>query len=563
MNNFADNIRNALNNIEKEVPFLDNVLNIKANTNIIKTDGNIFYPEVILKLYNPDGVGIALNAGGNRAFNSGIGFLLALLDIEIESKNALTAAKAVATSSGGSWLTGSYFFAKQTNNLTNDDLLGRPIPLQDINIENLETYNFDKKTFLGYRCIEYIRLIPSYPYGVPNTLNNIWINIISSSYLKPYGLQSKIVSINEKYAKEIKKNNPDINEQDIIVPPPDYPFWICDSSLLYDPIVKEGSTVFPMTTLYSGFPQILSNGSNSIGGNFIYTYAYGCKYPENNNFTNKNSIPTFGDLQNPDLQTNVSIPKYQGYLTLDYMIGMSSAAYGYNTYKISETNLPILRQADIVNPLVNMWCDKDPNNTKVVQAVDGYISGNATGIVSLVARKQKKIISFITPGTYTAVSIEDFDKQLRIGSEISSLYGAAEATNSLSYTSNPNSIQIFEKSKFEDFVQQALARKKSGGVVYVRQKLRVLPNYRNGVDGNYEVDILYIVSQPTDNFNNLLPPEISNQFMDPNSPFYQFPNYPIDTSYTKGQINLLLSFCYAIVMNTELKDIIKSMYLEE
>lgn len=565
-NNFAEDIRNALNNIEKDIPFLDNLLNLEAKATVINTEGKLFYPEVILKLYNPDGVGIALNSGGIRAFNSGMGFLLGLLDIEINGKNALTEAKAIASTSGGSWLIGSYFFAKQTNKLTNDDLLGRPIPVKDISLLTLDTYNFDKSTFLGYTCTEGLNLATPSKDAVPTTVNNIWINSVSKVVLRRYGIDSKIVAFDETYAKTIKKNNPDINEKDIIIPPPDYPFWICDASILYDPTIKEGSTVFPMTTIYSGFPQILSSGSDAIGGNFIETYGYGCKCPSEEVFMSARLSEE--DLVNNSISIiKVSIPKYQGYFTLDYMIGISSAAYGYETYQIAETDFPLLKQADIINPLINMWCNKNQDNTNVVQGVDGYISGNGTGIISLLARGQKKIICFITPGTFSESDPTLLKNQLVIGSEISSLYGRSQATNTTennttTYTSNPNSIQVFERSKFDDFVEQVSERIQTGSVAYAIQKLRVLPNYRNGVEGNYEVKIIYIISQPTVDFNKQLPEDISFQFVDPNSPYYQFPNYPIDKTFTRGQINLLLSFCYYLVHDTELNNIIKEFYLE-
>ena len=556
--NFID-INSVINKKE------NNLQTIKAKAKIyeIKSLGNIPFPEQDLNLiherkFTPNGVSLAFNAGSTRAFTSGIGYVLGLFDIPIGDKNAFTAANYISSASGGSWFLGTYFYGKQANNLTEEEILGRPIPLKLINDLTLNTYNYDKKTFLPqtyYQSNSYLKLITAAIKGPPE---KIWINFCAEKFLKPYNIENKVVSLNKFFADELKLNNPNI--KDVIIPPPEFPYWICDGSLIYSPIVEEGLTVVPMTAMYAGFPQILGSGNEKVGGNLIETFAYGCK------------IPSIKEQLNPDILKNVEIPLNQGYFTLDDMIGISSASYIYETYLISQdtnSNL-ILKNADKLNPTYDLWSYENPNSTKQAQYGDGYLSGGGSGILPLLSRGVKKIICFLSPGSDIVVKPDSVEYYLTttnvFGLAIAPLYGTC--TNSPPFTSNPNSAQVFESKYYQDFINQATARFNSGDVVFVRQKLPVLTNLQNGILGNYEVDLLYIILRTNNNFNSQLPINISSQFTNIFSQFYQFPNYPeaifrdqfID--YPKEKTNLLISYCYWTIQETELKSIIQNFYKE-
>jgi hypothetical protein len=555
--------QNLIQNINVEISNLENNLfNIDAKAKIydINPNSNISFPELDVNLvhsrkFDPNGVSIALNAGSTRATTAGIGYVLGLLDIPIGDTNAFIASNYFSTASGGSWFAGPYFFGKQANNLTDEQILGKPIPLEMINELTLNTYNYDKKTFLPqtyYNSFTFLKLVESTLTSLPD---KIWINFNGKLFLESYNINNKIVALNEYYANELKINNPNI--KDVIIPPPDFPYWISNGSLLYPPIVDKGLTNFAMTAMYAGFLQVLGDGNEKVGGNLIETFAYGCK------------IPSTEELEKPDILKNVKIPVNQGYFTLDDMIGISSANFGYETYTISQypsSNL-ILKNLDKLNPTYDLWCSENPNITNQAQYVDGYLSTSGSGIVPLVARKVKKILSFLTPGPIIDEFIPDLDNDDVIGATIAPLYG--QGNNTPPYTSDPNSVQIFESKYFEDFKIQLVNKVQSNGPVYIRQKLNVLPNYQNGVSGNYEVDILYIILRSNTSFNSQLPISISSQFSQFGSPLYNFPNYSEANfkfqgflDYPKDKSNLLISYCYWCIQQTELKDIIKSFYNE-
>lgn len=531
----------------------ENYINAKAN--IIECNNKYIFPEQDLNLnhsrkFNPKGIGLAINWGSSRAYTSMVGFFLALLGIKIKDKNALLESQYISSVSGGSWFTGTYLFAKETNNLSDSDLLGKPIPVKEINNITLNEYNFNKEIFMWNRILNntnYLNYIISFKTDKPE---NIWIDNAAKIFLEPFNCNKKVISLNKYYGKKIKENNPNISE--ILVPPPEYPFWICNTTLLYTPSIINGCNFVPFTPYYSGFPQIIGEGDDKVGGNLIETFSYGCEIPSNN------------ELNKTDTLKNVNISKDQGYLTLDNLIGTSSAAYAYITYLLSQTKFT--KDISLLNPTYNLWCSESPNNTKISQFGDGVLSDN-TGIISLLGRNVKNIISLITPGSVFPETEEELLNNKDINTSLSPLFGFGKF--SPEFPPNVNAVQVFESSSYKDILDQILYCKKyNNNIIYAKKKLKVMPNKLNGIEGNYEVNLLIIITQLSPYFNNNLPSNISSQFTNPESYYYQFPNYPdiellykvID--YPKGKTNLLLSYTYWLINNTELKDIIKSMYIE-
>jgi hypothetical protein len=533
---------------------IDNVFNFDAKAKIITCNNKIFFPEQDEKLihtrkFDPNGVGITFNAGSTRALTSSIGFILGLKDISIGNSDAFLSSQYISTASGGSWCVGTYYFAKQANNLTDEEILGKPIPLKLINQETLNSYNYDKKTFLPQRYYDSSNYLKFAESLVTSSLDEVWTNSVSKIFLEPYNIQNKIIALNDYYANEIKKNNPDITE--VLIPPPDFPHWICNGCILYGPIRKQGLINIEMTPHYTGLCQVLGKGLEKIGGSLIETFAYGCK------------IPSIEELNKSDLLKNIQIPKSQGYFELKDLLGISSLAFGYGVKNIAESNI-LLGFVDNFNPTFDTWCSETPFLSKKAEYMDGYISGNGSGILALASRNIKKIISFLTPGSDIPLDIAQLANFSVLGSIVSPLYGRYNFPDL--YSDNPNSVKIFESDKFDDFLQQVLNRKNLGGPIYVRQTLKVLPNLIHGIEGNYEVEILFVILQLNTDFNSELPTEITDQFIDPKSRLYQFPCYPEADfqyefiNYSKEQANLLISYTYWMLQNTELKDIIKSFY---
>jgi hypothetical protein len=341
-----------------------------------------------------------------------------------------------------------------------------------------------------------------------------------------------------------------------VLPPKDAPFWVCNASLQDTNVINNGCTQVQFTPLYSGFPQILGSNSDKtlIGGSWVNTYAFGCLAP-NQILSNVFCNPTRLALQ---------VPLYQGGpLTIDNMIGTSSAAYGEYSYQISEA---LFGQLVKLNPIYSFLTPLSPAKQQLSYTADGYIADN-TGIMNLVARNCKYIIAFNnTPDAFNT-SETGF-----CNSSLLPLFGLFTVDGCSNPDNQPNidSVQIFESSSWDSFSQQFIDTTQSGGPCYARAQLQVLPNSQNGIIGNYIVDLLVISLQPSTTFNALVPTDISDTFDDTKGPFPNFPNYATIGAdilkliqLTPSQINLLQCYTYWSIndnTNVSLKNEILDMY---
>lgn len=93
---------------------------------------------------------IAVSGGGSTSYTAMIGYMKAMLDLEVSPcKNAFTASQFISSVSGGSWFTGTYLMAKGTNKYSDIELLGYYIEPENIDFTTLKNINFDNKNFMG------------------------------------------------------------------------------------------------------------------------------------------------------------------------------------------------------------------------------------------------------------------------------------------------------------------------------------------------------------------------------------------------------------------------------
>lgn len=561
-------LTNIFLNVFKEIT-LNNKLNFNLNFENVLVKGNVWntlgksnFPElcpnfVSNKSFKPEGVSLAIGGGGSTAYIAMIGYLRALLELEISpgtGLNAFNSSQFISSNSGGSWFTGTYLFANGSK-FSSTDLLGKYIEPSNINVATLANTNFDNPIFMG-QCIIDAPVIDFMKEGIKKGISTgfLWNYAIGKIFLNNYNLFGTLVSPNTYYASMMNKLNPNLPSP--ALPPSNAPFWICNASLLDKNILQNGITQIQFTPLYSGFPQILGSSSNNtlIGGNWVDTYAFGCLAP--------NSRLTNSGCKSTTLPLNV--PKNQGGpLTLENMIGTSSSAYAYDTLAISEL---LFGKSVKLDPIYNFWSPNNPSVNQQSYTGDGGFSDN-TGILSLVSRKCKYILAFLTPSSTFNSSETGF-----CDSSLLELFGLFTQSSCSDIFKQPNkdSVQIFESSDWPSFSQQFLNTTQSGGPSYARAKLKVLPNAQNGVVGNYNVDLLVISLQPSSNFHSLLPTDITNKFSDSSGEFPNFPIFPIVgpnkfkfIQLTKPQVNLLQSYTYWSIndsSNLALKNEIIDLY---
>ena len=524
--------------------------------NVWITDpNNIQFPEMkqsLYRKYNPEGVSLAFSGGGRRAYSGYIGVLRGLYNIDIYNSNAFIKSQFVSVVSGSAWLLGTFLFANK--NINKDLLLGKSIHPKDITLSTLHNTNFENNDFLGNRLIDVnIQQYLEQAYKKGIRPEYIWSYSIGQIFLKYYGLNDKIMALNDSHAKNIYM----LTKKKPIIPSNNSPFLISNCSIINTTKKKKsGTTIFQVTPYYSGTLNTLcykkkTNSTSCIGGVLQDTYILGSINPllQENLLNNKDSI-----------QIKAKIPLYQTNLfTLDSMIGVSGDSQIEKFTYISQN---IIQSYNLWSPLTT--------NTSLCQIGDGAYC-DVIGITSLLTRNVKHIIAFVSCSSDIpeGTTIHDYNGFSEI--PILNLFGLYNNnyTNIDPNFNQSNDMQVFSKSDWPYFAKNILYTKSKGGPVYSRTKLQVLPNTLLGIKGGYDVDLLVIVIQKSRIFNNLLPKSISDTFSNESGPFPNFPNYPMVNnnlnkimSITKEETNLLSSYCEWCIINTPLKHIIQQMYIE-
>jgi len=485
-------------------------------------------------------VSITISGGGVRSFAAAIGYYRALNRLNLSDK-----IQYVSTSSGGSWFYGLYAFSE----LQPDILLGKSLKPEDMTLENLETENLDNKQFMGHIFVkkDILEYLIEELFKSKNDIGLAWNNAIGKMILEPYGLNlEKPVSISKEHAKYIKNRNPKLNKPIIQV---HKSFWICNTTLCS---LEYPHIIIPLTPLYCGVNQKIKNknkNNNFIGGMLVENYAFG-----NNIDNNENII----DIVN--IGTDNKIKK------LSDMIGTSSTAYAsilYNTK--NDNNFAKYMLPDDIDSLIPSYIINKQN----VKLSDGSLADNS-GIISLVARGVKRIISFVN----TTLNIDD-DILLYCETCILPHFGLLSSKCSLESFAR-NTIQVFKSSDYNDYIlPQLLKTLENGGPVFARKSLEVLKNEINGVKGGYFCDILFIVLQPSSKFTEKLSKEIIDEItnhplksLKKHGKFNNFPNYEVAfqnldkgmLNLTLSQINLLSSYTDWCLNQPELKSIVEEMF---
>lgn len=500
-------------------------------------DNKYLFPEIENKMYNPEGVGISISGGGNRSLVAMMGYFRAMNKLMIDGERIFNKTQFISSISGGSWFMGIYLLAGSS--ISEDILLGKSYDftkLGKITIETLEKFNSTNSNYyIGKRATNvdiFKYFVEGFMKGIIS--NELWNYTIGKIYLEPYNCFNKPIFLNESDAIKIF----DITKQIPCIIRPKSPFWIVNTTLIYENTssLKEFNMI-QFTPLYSGIPNIIQTNNNlQLGGIWQSTYSFDSCYPYNL------------DLTIISTNQEVFIDK-EKYFTIEKMIGTSSSAYCNYLY---EENL-LGKYIDLI-PKYNIWTQTNTNTNKFNEyylADGGLINNNS--ILSLLQRKVKKIILFNS----TELIIDK-----------SSYYNETwKETDLYSFFELENKLQVFKQDDWEIIAQNLITNSNKGGPMYTLNTLKVLPNKEFYIEGNYLVDLLIIILQPSTNFNNLLPSNITKTFSDKNGPYPFFPNYPtIFTNpgklieLTNGQVNLLSTYTDWSISETELANIILDMY---
>jgi hypothetical protein len=332
---------------------------------------NISFPEQCkntAELFNfkiPDinKVSIAISGGGPRTFTCMIGYFRALNRMGYKNK-----AQYSSTVSGGSWFYGLHSYCQSNPSFTDEVLLGSSCGLNIDSIpepENLTmnslniTNNYN--LFFGKRLVDESMVSNMISAlrdpNIPTDM--VWNYVIGKMFLEPYGLNQEVpIALNSKHKDNLISRNIFSKDIPALTLPDNLPFWLCNTTLLFNYASEYPSIVTSMTPLYSGITQPITMNNITIGGIVVDNAVFGNIDPPANQKLS---------LNNNRCDMVYNIYNKTKLRTLRDMIGSSSTFYAtllYNAENISPVLSALLPSSSVnLIPGYKIWGNFSPLGT--------------------------------------------------------------------------------------------------------------------------------------------------------------------------------------------------------
>ena len=466
-------------------------------------------------------ISVAISGGGTRTMVAAMGHFRALLR---KFPDFLEKVSYCSTVSGGSWVMSIITFAR----VCLGELIGDSVPLESMTREKLmelnykphhsgdhhsahQHYNFEYR-YLGNvisNCPTVDVLMTMLLKG--ESLPHMWEMLCSHLFLRPYDLQLKYIT----HSRESSVLNHHFNRMSCVYPNKKVPFWIGLSAILDSELIHKNAVALEFTPMYSG----VRVPHQKYGGFLFGNGGFGCDFQE---------VDTLDD----HLENVVVQPQYSNFL--ETQIGASSAAFGTEAVKIKESSQPFHELVARVGPKTLVW---GPESTQAheINLTDGGFH-DYTGIIPLVARGCKKILAFLNcdrfEGNYCSFGVTHLfglDDQFKCY--------ACELRDKMKVFSVHDWVQM--RHEFEERLERT-------GLAFFHRKMQVLHNFRAGVNGGYEAEVLMIPLFPSRNFDK----KCSFDYKSPHHPdLNDMPNVSYIFGFngsvlelTNSQVNFLSTF---------------------
>ncbi len=530
--------------------------------------GAYFFPEQCLPRWSHSkvstGISLAMSGGGNRAFLTALGMVRALTDTQVGGgKDGYTVCDYVSSVSGGSWFNGTYVFALGKG-YTESELLGTALAPQNCTLKLLHTHNFEDgegtSKLIGRVTNQDIalNLLEALVPGNDVELEDAYGYVIGEVFLEPYGIDANVpVALNAEHADLIRSNNPGLAPA--IVPKASAPFWLCNAGIQYRPLYSKGIIPAVVTTpLYTGSPQIVQADDGAfIGGSYMDTFAIGSEAP---------TVATPIFAQSCESTVVQVQPLENTVMTLSNMVAASSSVL--SSILFIEDGISL----DRALPSYEMWSPAAPGVTQSCVMADGGVINNP-GIIALLARGVTKIVCNYANGQ-TWDSSQVLLTEDAMG-EIMAMFGVlpegyTNAAAGVTYKGAGNLVQVFDSKDWPAFRAMFVQTRATGGPMYSRATLNVLPNLLYGISGNYTVDLFIMMLNSSTEFVSALPAETQAEIAKGSwGKFANFPTYPLFlenytaiTAYTRAQSNLLYAYSYWCWTHPSVQAHLKEMYAQ-
>ena len=465
-------------------------------------------------------LGLAFSGGGTRSASATLGQLRGLNALGLLNK-----ARYISGVSGSSFILAPFTYLP--GSWTDKTFLGPIIPPEDVTANHLK--QTDRNSFS--HAIANSILIDDFIKNAASLAGDeTFSRTIGDNFLNRFDLDSlqRFFSYDQKSVSSILEHNAVMSASDFYQVRPGRPYLIINSLILKtsnDPPTPR-RIPFESTPLYVGVRALHKGaGSNGrdIGGGYIEPFGFDSDAPD--------------DPQNASSRVKVRLGVSRHRYTLSDVIGSSGAAPAEVLAKIGLNFLGF--------PEFKYWPLTNISETgeKEYEFADGGILENLA-IMPLLMRKVNRIIVFIN------TKDELLGGELgRINNSIPPLFGQ---------TPGFDTNIVFPKAKYQALVDGLKAAKDAGKSVLFKDKYQVQDNAHYGVEGGWEVEVLWVYNECVPAWKAQLPARIRNMIGSgslSNFPHYrtfmQNPPALIDLS-AKQTFMLAHLSCWNVINNDDL-----------
>jgi hypothetical protein len=312
---------------------------------------------------------------------------------------------------------------------------------------------------------------------------------IGDNFLRPFGLDAsdRFFSLDQRTLKTILAHNPEMEAGDFYLMRPDHPYLIVNAIILRpkDAERPEDATPLPdkipleTTPLYMGVRAVhpgAGQDGRDLGGGFVEPFAFDSRAPES------------GPGESGRVTVELGAARYR--YTLADVVGTSGAAPAEG---LVDDGLKFLGF-----PEFRYWSPPFAGTESEVEYEFGD-GGNLENLclMPLLARKVRRIIVFVNT------------RRPLLGPGEGEINRAIPPVFGLGPVRTPNA--VFSPGKFLDLVEGLQAAKMAGGSLLFKDTYRVQDNAFHGIQGGWDVEILWVYNDRVPAWESALPAAIRDQ----------------------------------------------------
>lgn len=490
------------------------------------TDPGFNFPELadnelkVSDLKNRKNVGVAFSGGGTRSAAATLGELRGLSELGL-----LKSVRYLSCVSGGSWACVPFCYLP--DEWPDESFLGQHIDPEDISLESLKKTDH---TSFADRIANSVVIDDFLKNAAKFAGDETFGRAIGDVFLDQFGINSagRFFTHGGKSVNSILRRNPNMEETDFYQMRSSRPFVIVGSTLLRleNKKPRPQKIHFETTPLYVGSRVRhfrAGSGNRHIGGGYIEPFAFDSDEPD--------------DPPNTKKIVRVRLGMKRHRYTLPDVIGASGAAPAEALARLGlkSVGLPEFRHWPVAKP--------DQSSAREYSFGDGGHLENL-GIMPLLMRRVERIVVFVN----TKSRLKGGQKG-EINDSIPPLFGQTPG-----FTVN----HVFPKTKYERLVNNLKTAKGAGLSVMFRDTYRVRKARHYGIEGGWNVEVLWVYNERVKTWEDKLRPEIRDSIGSGSLgsfPHYKtfFQNPPAVIDLSAKQVNLLAHLsCWNVVNNSEI-----------